>query len=237
MPTRSSASPHAAYTLLELMVAMTMTAIVLVATLAGIVALQKSYADTEEYANGTADQMRLLDSLAQDLRRAVIVPANGAAAARPAWSMDADDQGLTINVPNYYRFNASDPQHLFPVANDPIYDATTGNVTYPDPLNTAVVTQQIVYRFISGSITRADPWQPLAFNPKTGGYTGTGPVTMASNMDAFPTITADPAQTDGTIVRYNVKFHSTFQNLAVANDTNAITLHNVTFIRSKNLTR
>ena len=232
---RPFASPRAAFTLLEIMVALTMTAIVLVATLTGVIALQKSYASTEEYANGLSDQMRLLDSLAQDLRRAVAVPANGTVAAQPAWVMDTDDQGLTINVPNYYHFNASDPQHLFPVANAPVYDPTTGNVTYPDPTNTAVTTQQISYRFVSGSITRTDPWQPLVYSAATGGYASSGPVTLASTMDAFPTITPDPSQTDGSIVHYNVTFHSIFQNLAVANSTNAVTLHNVTFIRSQNL--
>ena len=54
-------------------------------------------------------------------------------------------------------------------------------------------------------------------------------------MDAFPTIVADPSQTDGSVVHYNVTFHSIFQNLATADGTNAITLHNVTFIRSNNL--
>ena len=236
MQLRPPARPGAAYTLLEIMVALTMTAIVLVATLTGVRALLKSYADTEEYAEGLTDQMRLLDSLAQDLRRAVAVPANGANPAQPAWAMDPDDQGLTITVPNFYRFNASDPQHLFPVANDPVYDPTTGSVAYLDPTDTAITTQKISYRFVSGSITRTDPWQPLVYSAKTGGYVSTGPVTLAGNMDAFPTIAADPARSDGSIVHYNVTFHSIFQTLAAANNTNAITLHNVTFIRSQNLT-
>ncbi len=228
-------SRAAAFTLLELMVAATMTAIVLVATLTGVVALQKSYAATEEYANGLSDQARLLDCLAQDLRRAVAVPASGSTAAQPAWALDADGQGLTINVPNYYHFNSSDPQHSFPVANDPFYDPTTGNITYPDPTNSATTTQKIAYRFAGGAITRADPWQPLVYSSKTGKYASASVVTMASNMDAFPTIKADPVQTDGSVVHYNVTFHSIFQNLAAANNTDAITLHGVTFIRSKNL--
>ena len=232
----SASTRAAAYTLLELMVAMTMTAVVLVATLTGVVALQKSYAATEEYATGLADQARLLDYLAQDLRRAVAVPANGSAAAQAAWVMDADDQGLTINVPNYH-FNASDPQHSFPVPNDPVYDPTTGIVTYPDPSNSSVTAQKISYRFLNGSITRTDPWQPLAYNAAKGTYVSTGPVTIAANMDQFPTITADASQTDGSIVRYNVTFHSIFQNLATVNDSDQIILHNVTFIRSKDLVR
>ena len=231
----TSPSRASAFTLLEIMVALTMCAIVLVATLTGVVALQKSYADTEEYANGLADQMRLLDYLAQDLRRAVVIPANGTIASIPAWAMDADDQGMTINVPNYYRFNATDLQHTAPVPNDPIYDPKSGIVTYPDPSNTALTSQPISYRFDHGSITRTDPWQPLVYSSKTGGYVPTGPITIASNMDAFPTITADPAETDGSVVHYNVTFHSIFQNLATANGTNVVTLHDVTFIRSKNL--
>ena len=227
---------RAAYTLMEVMVAATMSAIVLVATLTGVVALQKSYASTEEYANGMADQARLLDYLALDLRRAVAVPANGKAAAQPAWAMDADDQGLTVNVPNYYLFNASDTQHRFPVANAPVFDPITANVTYPDPANTTVLTQKIKYRFDHGAITRADPWQPLAYDSKSAKYVATGPVTVASNMDAFPTITADTSRTDGSVVRYNVTFHAIFHS-AAANATNAITLHNVTFVRSSDLTR
>ena len=231
-PTRRAA----AFTLLELMVAATMSAIVLVATLTGVVALQKSYASTEEYANGMADQARLLDYLALDLRRAIAVPANGTTPAQPAWAMDADGQGLTVNVPNYYLFNASDTQHRFPVANVPVFDPTTAIVTYPDPADTSVTTQKIKYRFDHGAITRTDPWQPMAYDAKSAKYVVTGPVTVASNMDAFPTITADASHTDGSVVRYNVTFHAIFHS-ATADAANAITLHNVTFIRSQDLAR
>ena len=226
----------AAYTLLELMVAMTMSAIALVATMTGVVALQKSYASTEEYATGMADQARLLDYLALDLRRAVPVPASGKVAAQPAWAMDKDGQGLTVNVPNYYRFNSSDTQHSFPVANRPIFDPTTAVVTYQDPSNPGVTTQKIAYRFTNGAITRADPWQALVYSASARKYVAAGPVTIASNMDAFPTITADTSYTDGSVVRYNVTFHAIFRS-TTADASNAITLHNVTFIRSSDLER
>ena len=74
---------RAAYTLVELMMAMAMTAVVVVAALSGIVALQKSYAATEQYASGMADQARLLDYLALDLRRAMTISAT----ATP-WTME-----------------------------------------------------------------------------------------------------------------------------------------------------
>ena len=123
------------------------------------------------------------------------------------------------------------------MANDPVYDPNTAVVTYPDPANPAVTTQKISYRFNNGSIVRTDPWQPLAYDSGSGGYVSTGAVTVASNMDAFPTVVADPLQTDGSIVHYNVTFHSIFRTQAVSDSTSVITLHNVTFIRSKDLAR
>ena len=227
---------RAAYTLVELLMATSMTAVILVAALSGVVTLQRSYTATEQYATGMADQERLLDSLALDLRRAMAISTS----ATP-WTMDLDGQGLQINVPDYYHFNVNDPQHLFPVANDPIYDPATGISYYSSGGAVANVAgvlphQTVVYRFSNGAITRTDPWQPRVANG-TGGYQSSGPVTLAYGMDAFPTLTPDPADASGGTVRYNLTFHSTFQPLATANATNAITLHNVTFVRSKNLTQ
>ncbi len=212
------------FTLLEVLIAASMLAVVIVASLTGVISLQKSYSATEEYATELADQMRLLDFLALDLRRASAPP-----------TMDNDGQGIQITVPDYYRFNASDPQHLFPIANGAVVNSDGSAAIYYDPAAPSVTTQTIAYRFNNGSITRADPWQPLVANG-SGGYVSSGPVTIASNMDAFPTITPDTdVDTTGAVVRYNVTFHAIFQPLAVANQTNAITLHNVTFVRSKNL--
>ena len=217
--------------------AVAMTAVILVAALSGIVTLQKSYAATEQYGIGMADETRLLDYLALDLRRAMTISTTTA-----PWTMDPDGQGLQINVPDYYHFNPSDPQHLFPVANDPVYDAGHRHGLLQQhrrggqrrrgaaaPGHRLPVQQR-------RSITRSDPWQPLVSNG-FGGYVAAGPVTIAASMDAFPTITADPTDSSGGTVRYNVTFHSVFQPLATANSSNAITLHNVTFVRSKNLTR
>lgn len=216
--------------------ALAMTALVIVAALSGLVTLQKSYAATEQYAAGMADQERLLDYLALDLRRAMTISTSAA-----PWTADADGQGLQINVPDYYHFNASDPQHRFPIANDPIYDPTTGTAYYNSGGAVANVAgvmphQVVAYRFANGSITRTDPWQPLVADG-AGGYVAAGPVAIAFGMDAFPTLTPDPSDTSGGTVRYNISFHSTFQPLATANPTDDITLHNITFVRSKKLSR
>ena len=223
-PRRRPACAARAFTLVELMMALAMTTVVVTAAMTGAISLEKSYSASEEYATGLADQMRLLDYLALDLRRAVALP-----------TMDPDDQGIQIVVADYYRFNASDPQHLYPIVNDAVLNPTGDAAVYADPAAPMATTQTIAYRFLNGSITRTDPWAPLVSAPGGTGYVSSGPVTIAANMDAFPTIVADPTDPSGGTLRYSVTFHSTFQPLATANTTNAITLHNVTFVRSKNL--
>ena len=126
-----------AYTLVELMVAMSMTAVLLVAVLFAVVTLQHSYAATESYATAQADQARLLDALTLDLRRAVPT-----AVGAPPYAMDPDGQGLQINVPDYYQFSASDPQHLSPGAVRPSYDPTTGTAYYNSGTTPAASAKQ-----------------------------------------------------------------------------------------------
>ena len=225
-----------AFTLVELMVAASMTAVLLVCTLFGVVSLQHGYTSTEEYGAGQADQARLLDFLALDLRRGVQLSGGPA-----CYAMDPDGQGLKITVPDLYRFSPGDPQHLSPLLVTPTYDATTQTAFYngsgakvapggPYP------SQVIAYRFnaADGSITRSDPWAPLVPGGP-GGYTAAAPAVIANNMEAFPAITPDPADLSGNTVHYSVSFRSTFQTLSTTSNGTSITLSNVTFIRSKNL--
>ncbi len=223
------------FSLMEVMVASTMTAVLLVCVLSGVVILQHGYASTEEYSAGQADQGRLLDLLALDLRRGIQVNGN-----TTCYTLDADKQGVKITVPDLYSFSPSDPQHLSPLMVDPVYDATTETAYYngsgakvaaggPYPYQT------IAYRFNSGdgSITRSDPCAPLAANG-SGGYAAT-PAVVANNMESFPTISPDPSDINGNVVHYGVSFHSTFQTGSTTANGTDVSLHNVTFIRSKNL--
>ena len=234
-PIRACRRGCQAFTLVEAMVAATMTAILLVCVLFGVVSLQHSYTSTEEYSAGQADQSRLLDLLALDLRRGI-----QATGSTTCYAMDPDGQGLKITVPDLYSFSASDTQHRSPLLATPIYDATTGTAYY-NGSGAAVhaggpyPTQVIAYRFnpTDGSITRNDPWAPFVSNGK-GGYAAV-PMVVATNMEAFPTITPDPSDISGNTVHYRVSFRSTFQMLTTASNGANITLSNVTFIRSKNL--
>ena len=58
---------------------------------------------------------------------------------------------------------------------------------------------------------------------------------MPRTWKDFPTLSPDPTVGTGATLRYHVTFHSDFQPLATANTSNVITLHNVTFVRSEDL--
>ena len=224
-----------AFTLMEVMGAASMTAVLVVCVLCGMISLQHSYTSTEEYAAGQADQARLLDYLALDLRRGIQLSGNAA-----CYTSDPDGQGLKINVPDLYQFAASDPQHLFPLLVEPTYDPATQTAYYngsgaKGASGTNVPFQTVAYRFnpADGSVTRSDPWAPR-LTGSAGNYQA-APALIASNLEAFPTITPDPADISGNTVHYGVSFHSTFRTLSTTGNGTDITLHNVTFIRSKNL--
>lgn len=225
-----------AFTLIELMVASSITSLLLACSLFAFVTLQHSYASVEAYAAGQADQLRLLDCLALDLRRGVQLTGN-----KTCYTMDPDGQGMTITVPDLYRFNTDDPQHFFPLMVDPTYDATT-QATFYNGSGSKVApggpypSKVIAYRFNSAdhSITRSDPWAPLLTRGDNGSYTA-APMVVATNLEAFPTLTTDPADISGNTVHYSVTFRSTFRMFSTASNGSEITLRHVTFIRSKNL--
>ena len=237
-PAHTRRRAQRAFTLLEVMVAASMTAVLLVCTLFGVVSLQHCYTSTEEFGVSQADQARLLDFLALDLRRGIQLTGS-----TTCYTVDPDGQGLKITVPDLYSFSANDLQHLSPLLVTPVYDASAQTAYYngsgakvaaggPYP------SKIIAYRFnaADGSITRSDPWQPLV-SDGSGGYTAAAPAIIASNMEAFPTITPDPADISGNTVHYGVSFRSTFQLFSTTSSGTEITLHYVTFIRSKNLAR
>jgi hypothetical protein len=217
----------AAFTLAEVMVASSITSLLLVFVIFAVITLHHGYASIEQYAAGQADQVRLLDCLALDLRRGIQLTGTNT-----CYTVDADGLGMQITVPDLYRFDADDPQHVAPIMIDPTYDAATETAFYngsgvkvnaggPYP------TKVIAYRFnpADGSITRTDPWAPLT----------TAPMVVATNLESFPKLTPDPGDISGNTVHYGVTFRSTFRMFSTASNGSEITLRHVTFIRSKNL--
>ena len=101
----------AAFTLAELLIAMVGTSIIIGALLLSSVSLQKAFRASELYAASQADQRRLIDYLARDLRRAVGIATsaniNGSAAVKVGTAPVSVDErtALILSLPGYYKSN------------------------------------------------------------------------------------------------------------------------------------
>ena len=90
---------------------MAVTMVVLAGAMTGLIALQKSLADSTQYAAKFNDGTRLVDSVSQDLRNAIRVSRRTSGTPTPFttgfFEITATDQ-LAIVVPDYYESNAPD---------------------------------------------------------------------------------------------------------------------------------
>jgi type II secretory pathway component PulJ len=131
---------EAAFTVPELVVAASIFSSICLALLTGFVALERNYAATTDFAVNHADEMRISDYMALDLRRALAV--------------NAAQNDTTIFIPSYYDADGN-PQ-------TPFLDGK-GGVYY----GAADSSVQIHYYLSNGTIFRqqdAGPPVPLAEN-------------------------------------------------------------------------
>jgi type II secretory pathway component PulJ len=98
------------FTLVEMMMSVSCGTFILAAVIAATISLQKSFAATESYSGAESDQLRVLDYIAMDCRRAT--------------SVSVTNGTLTLTLPAYYNSSSS-----------PAYQAYTptlsnGNIVY-----------------------------------------------------------------------------------------------------------
>ncbi len=197
---------YGGFTLAELMVAMCIGSVVCAITMAGMVFLQKSYAATEQYALSMTDQMRVLDYLAMDLRRATAAVDLGTA------------NQLTITLPAYYSYDPADTTHQAPVPALATIPSSSARAVYSGGSTTPAVQ----YRF--------DPASNQLLRQETlSDGTKTAWITVASQLVGFPDIT--PCTTTSPWYAISVKFAPTFQTLNTPSS-NVITLKAAVYPRN-----
>jgi Tfp pilus assembly protein PilW len=172
---------RAGFTLVEMMVSLGCGSLILAALMAGSVALQRSFAAVEGYSTTEGDQLRVLDYIAMDCRRAL--------------SATVANNGLTLTVPNYYDSSGN------PVA--PTFDTTTQRLQYNGGATTTISYSQIGSTFVRtvGSTSTA-----IATNVSSFIVTELGLNSTVSYKITFsPSFTLSPgdAQKAGTTVYSN----------------------------------
>lgn len=133
-------APDRAFTIAELIISMAASMLIVVALLAGSVSLQRSLHASELYGSSQADQRRLIDYVARDLRRAVAIAATDAAGAPSevtgGMASVTERAALLLTLPGYYKSDVpanADFDQPLPVitANDGVSYGTTA--TGPAP--------------------------------------------------------------------------------------------------------
>jgi hypothetical protein len=142
---------HSAVTLLELMLSLAAGAIILASVLTAGVALQRSFAASESYSTTAGDQLRVLDYIAMDCRRALAASISG--------------NVLTLTLPVYYNSASSN------VPNNPVLASGalsygSGSVTVIYAQSGSNFTRQVVVRAADGT-TRSDTTTAIARNVAT----------------------------------------------------------------------
>jgi prepilin-type N-terminal cleavage/methylation domain-containing protein len=177
-------------TLAEIMVALAILGIVLSVCYGSSVALQRGFASTTSWIDARTNQLRVLDSLAADLRNATAksftISADGLTNTLP----------LTLTIPMRYQPNpSSSPAYetTGPLAGDPARSAlriepgiypTTGNIQYRDSSGQQVAIA-VTYRYRYGgsgttrTIVRQIDWPYTA--PATSTLALSPPLPAAAN--------------------------------------------------------
>ena len=172
---RHRSCPHSAFTVVEMMFASLFFSGVAAALLVGFVGLERNYTATTDFSTNHADQMRISDYLAMDLRRALVVQA-----AR---------NDTTIYIPAYYDAQG-DPQ-------TPALDGS-GGVFY----GSSGSSVKVHYYLSGGTVFRQqDTGRPVALAVNVQDFvfdvTDAGKV-VTTRIVFNPTFTAGRASADAT---------------------------------------
>jgi prepilin-type N-terminal cleavage/methylation domain-containing protein len=134
----------AGFTLSELLVAVSISSIVLAAAVASSISLQKSFSAVDNYFATHMQQVRIVDYLSRDVNRGLSV------------TTSVDLQTLTVNVPNYI-IQAGDSEA---VANPSLIGTPrTPTVAYTSSglqINYGASTSTVVYSLSNSSILRTE---------------------------------------------------------------------------------
>jgi Tfp pilus assembly protein PilW len=160
----------AGFTLVETMAALPVSAFILLGVLMATAAFQKVFVATDEYFKATSDQMRVLDSIALDMRRA------------SSGSVSNSGQTLTLILPDYIDYSQSPPVPRTPTI------AANSTVTY----GAAGSQPTAVY-----AVTGSSPNQTIrrTFTASSGTVTVS---TLTSTATQFQFAVFDPANPGST---------------------------------------
>jgi prepilin-type N-terminal cleavage/methylation domain-containing protein len=199
--------PHCqAFTLTEMLVALSASAVVLGATLTSSSSLQKSFNAIDNYFATHMQQIRIVDYLSRDVKRGLIV------------TTSADLQTVTIRTPNYI-IQPGDPEALLNA--DSIGTPRTPTIVHTPSgpqVNYGATTSTIVYSINGLSILRTE----------NGVVT-----TIASSTDQLVPLTTDVELANTEYTKTSITFQPIFTSSGLPASRSGTTVYSTAYLRNK----
>jgi type II secretory pathway component PulJ len=205
---------HSGYTLVELMISASIGGFILASIVIGGAAFQKIFAASNEYYRATSDQSRVLDYIARDVRRAVMVQViNGG-------------QELVLTLPNY--LSSGSPQTPTIAYGRSAYGKPNGIVDYGTAANPVAVSysmsgQSIIRKQGTATVTnpaKANDWLVTSTNFDTTQITWNSNLqaTICNDVENFQLTDLDATGSVKVTLSFMPRFH--FASTADLTDAN-----------------
>jgi Tfp pilus assembly protein PilW len=195
-----------AFTLHELLIALSISSVVIAAAVTSGVALQKSFAAVDNYFGTHMQQVRIVDYLSRDVKRGLIV------------TTSVSQQSVTVTIPNYL-IQSGDPEAI---ANPSLVGTPrTPTVTYTASglqVNYGLSTSTVVYSVNGNSIVRIE----------NGVVT-----TIASSTDQLVPTTTDTELANTEYTKSSVTFMPIFTSSGSAAERSGTSLYATSYLRNK----
>jgi Tfp pilus assembly protein PilW len=171
---------RAAFTLVEMMMSVGCGSLILAAVVSAGVAMQRSFAAVEGYSMSEGDQLRVLDYIAMDCRRATAASVSG--------------NVLSLTLPVYYNAGSSNTPYA-PTLTSGALSYGSGSVTINYQQSGSNFTREVVLTNSSGTVT-SDTTSNIAKNVSTFTVTpldqGATNGTVSCSITFSPTFTHTP---------------------------------------------
>jgi prepilin-type N-terminal cleavage/methylation domain-containing protein len=203
---RNPKSKRLAFTLTEIMLAMSISGVVLGGTLTSSTSLQKSFNAIDSYFGTHMQQIRIVDYLSRDVKRGLVV------------TTSTDLQTVTVTVPNYI-IQAGDPEAVI----NPALVGTprTPTMTYTPSgwqVNYGAATSTVVYSINGTSILRTE----------NGTVT-----TIASSTDRLVPQTTDVELANTEYAKTTITFQPIFTSGGIEVSRSGTTVYSTAYLRNK----
>lgn len=152
---------HFGFTLIEMMIALSCGTFILTAVIAASVSLQRSFAAVQVYSGTEGDQLRVLDYIAMDCRRAL------SASVATVTVNGITESALVLTLPPFYSSTSSNAVPNAPVISSGAISYGTDIVTITYEQNGSNFTREVKVTDSTGATVRSDNTTPIARNVST----------------------------------------------------------------------